>query len=344
MVPMDVVIVNYNTRQHLRACLVSVQAESPNRVTVVDNNSSDGSVEMLRADFPGVTLYANTTNPGYGTAANQGIANSTARYVLLLNSDTLLQPGALQALSNYLDSHPRAAIVGPCVVNPDMTLQASCRYFPGTLKWMLSNKVLSRLIWHLPIIREQSLRTWSHSYPRSVDWVEGAALAIRCEAFKAVNGFDESFFMYSEETDLCRRLINAGWQIHFAPVATIVHVGKVSSRQHRAEMLVQLNANHIEFHRRYYSGIHLAGLIGIAKSRMVIRLIHDTARFHLTRDECERARLAENIFAWRRVLTSRTKVRDVMAEHSTATLNPDTAVTENAETSGCVQPSVSKDG
>src|SRR5688572_17909236 len=122
MTAIAVAIVNYNTREHLRACLATVQLEAPSEVVVVDNASSDDSVEMVRTDYPRVMLHANRTNPGYGAAANQAVESCTAKYVLLLNSDTRLQSGALRALSTYLDRHPRAAIVGPRLENPDGTL------------------------------------------------------------------------------------------------------------------------------------------------------------------------------------------------------------------------------
>src|SRR5215216_4664132 len=108
-----VAIVSYNTRERLRACLATVLADMPCEVIVVDNTSSDGSVEMVAASFPQVVLHANAKNPGYGAAANQAIASCKAPYVLLLNGDTLLKPGALRALTSYMDQNPRAAIVGP---------------------------------------------------------------------------------------------------------------------------------------------------------------------------------------------------------------------------------------
>ncbi len=116
--PMAVAIVNYNTREYLRACLATVLPEAPSEVVVVDNASSDDSVEMVQAEYPNVALHANKTNVGYGAAANQAIASCIAKYILLLNADTLLQPGALRALSSYLDLGSQIAIVGPRLVNP----------------------------------------------------------------------------------------------------------------------------------------------------------------------------------------------------------------------------------
>src|SRR5438093_11267447 len=145
MTPIAVAIVNHNTRDHLRECLATVQLEGPPELVVIDNASWDGSAEMVRAQYPSVTLRANKKNLGYGAAANQAFVSCAARYVLLLNSDTLLQPGALAALSGYLALHPRAAVVGPRLVDPDGTLQASCYPFPTPLDTFLENSATAIL-------------------------------------------------------------------------------------------------------------------------------------------------------------------------------------------------------
>jgi GT2 family glycosyltransferase len=302
MIPIAVAIVNYNTREHLRACLASVQLEAPSQVVVVDNASSDGSVEIVRAEYPWVMLHANKTNSGYGAAANQAIAGCTAEYVLLLNSDTLLQLGALQALSTYLDLHPRAAIVGPRLVNLDGTLQASCYPFLTPLNTLLLESPLAHLIRYVPILRNRHLRTWPHTHARSVPWVLGAALAIRRVAFETVGGFDESFFMYYEEIDLCYRLHAAGWQVHFAPVTTIVHAQGASTRQYRTAMAVRYFASAMRFYQRHYSGIRLVALVVIMKGKVLVKWVVDSVHLHITRNAHARAAIAEDVAAWQRVL------------------------------------------
>src|SRR5262245_20263014 len=302
MTPFAVAIVNYNTREHLHACLTTVQPEAPSEVVIVDNGSSDGSVEMVHANHPFVALCANKVNLGYGAAANQAIARCTAKYALLLNSDTLLQPGALRALTAYLDSHPRAAIVGPRLVNPDGTLQVSCYPFPTPLNTFVGNTSLSRLIRYVPALRNHYLLTWPHTSDRVVPWVKGAALAVRREAFEAVGGFDESFFMYSEETDLCFRLSAAGWRVYFAPVTTVVHTGGASTTQLRTDMAVQFFVSLRKFYQRHYSKTRLVELVIIVKTIMLVRWLIDTARLHSTDDTTKRATIAADVAAWRRVL------------------------------------------
>ena len=309
IISVAVVIVNYNTREFLRSCLATVQSEAPSEVVVVDNASSDGSAEMVQTDYPWVVLYANRTNRGYGAAANQAIARCTAKYVLLLNSDTLLPSGALQALSTYLERHPRAAIVGPRLLNSDGTLQASCYPFPGTLTWFLDNDDIRWLVRHIPVLRDRLFRTWPHTYARVVPWVKGAALMLRRQAFEEVGGFDDSFFLFFEETDLCHRLSTAGWETHFAPITAVVHVGEASTVQRATDMTVQLVASNLKFCRQHYSRIWSTGLATIMKITILARFVRDTIRAHTERDPSKRARIAADVAAWQRVLLGHSRDR-----------------------------------
>lgn len=297
-----VVIINYNTRELLRRCLRSVLPEAPDEVIVADNGSVDGSAEMVKRDFPGVRLHLDRSNPGYGGASNAAIKQSDAPYVLLLNSDTLLRAGAMAELSRYLDQHPLAAIVGPRLLNRDGSLQPSCFPFPTPLNTLLVKGNLGRAIRYGPVIRDRYLRTWRHDRPRKVPWVRGAALALRREAFAALDGFDESFFMYFEEVDLCRRAWNAGWEVHFAPGAEILHVGGASTVQRRTEMTVRMFDSSMQFHRRYTRGVRLAALAAAERAIVASRLVIDTARLCATRDADARAGLRADLAAWRQIL------------------------------------------
>jgi GT2 family glycosyltransferase len=297
-----VVIVNYNTRELLRNCLATVQAENPSEVVVVDNASSDQSVAMVQAEYPWVLLHPNRSNIGYGAAANQGIASCTAKYVLLLNSDTLLPAGALNALTSYLDGNMRVAIVGPRLVNSDGTLQASCYPFPGTLSWFLDNDDLAWLVRRVPVLRNRFLRTWCHTRVRVVPWVKGAAVAIRRSAFEQVKGFDESFFLYFEETDFCHRLKAAGWQTHFAPVTSITHIGEASTAQRCTDMTVQLVASNLKFCQKHYSVLWFTALGIIMRGTVLARLMRDVIRLRVERDPPKSRRIAADLAAWVRVL------------------------------------------
>ena len=302
-----IIIINYNTCQELQACLGSIRPDAASQVVVVDNGSSDGSVEMVKWKYPWVSLHANRTNLGYGAAANRAIAGCTAQYVLLLNSDTLLPTGAIEALGCYLDEHPQASIVGPRLVNADGTLQASCYPFPTPLDTFLENSTvavfLGRLIRrHIPGIRRLYWRTWPHDSARVVPWVKGAVLAMRREAFKAVGGFDESFFMYFEDADLCCRMKKAGWEIHFTPVTTIIHVGGASTDQVRADMAVQLLHSTGLFYQRHSSRLSIGVMSIMVKSLMLAKWIGGTLRLAFTRDLNRRRKISEDRAACKKVL------------------------------------------
>ena len=183
-----VAVVSWNTRDLLRRCLSPAAAESPRELVVVDNGSVDGSVEMVRAEFPTLRLDVLAGNPGYGTAANRAMAATRSEYVLLLNPDALVRPGALAAVSRHLDAHPRAGLVGPRLLNGDGTLQRSCHGFPRPWAPPLRRRPLAALVMRMGGVREWWIESWSHDRPRVVPWVTGAALGIRREAFRQVGG------------------------------------------------------------------------------------------------------------------------------------------------------------
>jgi GT2 family glycosyltransferase len=300
-----VVVVSFNTREHLRACLASVRAEAPGEVIVVDNASSDGSAEMVRTEFQDAVLHANSTNLGYGAAANQGIRACRARYTLLLNGDTRVHPGVLAAMEQYLDEHQRAAVVGPRLLNPDGTLQPSCFPFLTPFNVLVLNTGLNKLVRLLPFARKRLLPVWPHTHPRVVPWVKGAALAIRREAFESVGGFDVGYFMYAEELDLCFRLRARGWETHFAPVANVVHVEAASTMQFRPDMAARLFASIQHFYQQHYSPAYLRRFRWVIKAIMLKRILRDTILRWLARDPAVRRRLAGDLLLWRRIIRER---------------------------------------
>lgn len=300
---MAVAIVNHETREHLRACLESLRSAETPEIVVVDAGSTDGSAEMVRRDFPEVRLIAEGDNPGFGVAANRAVALCDSPFVLLLNADTRVPPGAPGALAQYLACHPRAAVAGPRLVNPDGTLQASCFPFIGTVQLMIEKTPLGRWLARVPRLRDRWLLSHSlHDRPRVVPWLLGAAMALRREAFEEIGGFDPAFFMYSEEIDLCYRLKAAGWEVHFAPVATVAHVGGASTGQKRPEMAVRRVASSKLFYRRHYSRLRVLALEAMIGAAMLVRMGRDSLRLAFSRDSRRRSRLAEDLAVWRGAL------------------------------------------
>ncbi len=288
------VIVSYNTRIPLKECIASALQEGAEPVVVVDNASSDGTAAMVRTAFPRVLLHANQTNRGYGAAANQGIASCSAPYVMVLNGDARLAPGALRALARRFDEHPEVAVVGPRLLNLDGSLQPSCYAFPGSLKWVFDNDVSSGLTRRLPFLRDRLLRVWRHDRERAVPWVKGAALAIRRRAFEAVGGFDESFSLDDEEADLCRRLTAAGWRVLFTPSAAVHHIHGASTGNRGAPLSLQLFAGQVQYFRAHCPRTK-ALWTAMLKAIELYRQICDRLRLPFTRGTSARAALAERI-------------------------------------------------
>lgn len=296
-----IVIVNYNTCEYLRSCLRTVVRERPDEVIVVDNGSSDGSVEMVRADFPQVTVLSDGHNRGYGAAANYAVARCAAETILLLNSDTQLTAGAVEELATYLDKHSQVGIVGPRLVGSDGALQQSCYPFPKPLYTLLEETRVGRIIRYIPILRDSYLYTWSHERVRSVPWLQGSALAIRRRPFEALGGFDESFFMYFEEVDLCYRLRKAGWQIDFNPAATVVHAGGGSTNKYRVPMMVQLFKSTKQFYEQHYPAWRTLQFRLVIMALMLAKVARDRF-FSYFVDAAVQRHLAEDTRMWTQIL------------------------------------------
>jgi hypothetical protein len=221
----SVVIVSFNTRDLLERCLTHLrgQTEVALQTLVVDNASSDGSQELVREHFREVELIELTENVGFGRANNLAFQRCRGEYVLLLNSDAFLHPGAVSGLVAAARRHPRAAAVGPRLLNVDGTLQRSAWPFPDPVRLLLEALCIHRILRQSRFYED--LGTWRHDEERSVDFLIGACLLVRAEALREVAGFDEQFWMYGEEADLQRRLAARGWCVIFTPAAQAVHIG-----------------------------------------------------------------------------------------------------------------------
>lgn len=248
---LSIVIVNWNTRELLGQCLASIYAHPPTaefETLVVDNASTDGSVEMVRTRFPQVRLMPNRENVGFARANNQAIRVSTGQYVLLLNPDTEVYPDALDCLVRFLVDRPSVGAVGPRVLNPDGTLQLSCYPAP----------TLSRELWrlfHLDALYpygNYAMTGWRQDVARAVEGLLGACLMLRRSVLDEVGLLDEDYFIYSEEVDLCRRVHAAGWALYWAPEARIIHYGGQSTRQVATEMFLHLYKSKIIYFRKHY--------------------------------------------------------------------------------------------
>jgi len=251
-----VVIVNWNARDILYDCLKSVYEETKGidfETVVVDNASKDGSAQMVKANFAQVTLLENRENRGFAAANNQGIEIAKGRYILLLNSDTIILDGAITRTVVFADNHQEAAVVGCRVLNPDRTLQQTCFMFPSVGNMILASTYLYKIFPRSKFFGRERMTWWDRSDMREVQVVSGCFMLIRCEAVHQVGLMDERFFMYAEETDWCYRFKQAGWKMLFTPEAEIIHLGGQSTKLAAPEMILQLKGGILQFMYKHHS-------------------------------------------------------------------------------------------
>jgi N-acetylglucosaminyl-diphospho-decaprenol L-rhamnosyltransferase len=256
MVDVSIVIVNWNVRDLLRRCLHSITQYpvSSIEVIVVDNASTDGSVDVVRAEFPAVRLVVNSENRGFPGAINQGMSLAQGRYVLLLNPDTELVGDALGTMVAFADEHLDVGVVGPQLLNPDGSVQSSRRRFPTLATAFFEST------WLQPYVPRRLLeRYYVGDQPddrvQDVDWLTGAALMARREAIERVEPMDERFFMYSEELDWCRRFREAGWRVVYLPTAQILHHEGKSSEQVLPARHIHFQTSKVRYFRKYHGHV-----------------------------------------------------------------------------------------
>jgi len=250
-----VVIVNYNVRDLLRACLRSLQDTAAD-VIVVDNCSHDGSAEMVRQEFPGVQLIVSPSNDGFAAANNRGIrAAGGTSYVLLLNPDTVVPPDGLDRLVDYMDAHPEVGVVGPKLVKGDGTLDLACRRsFPDPRIAFYHAFGLDKLFPRSREFARYNLTFLDQDQPAEIDCVVGAAMLVRREAIDQAGLLDESFYMYGEDLDWAFRIRQAGWKVVYNPDVVIVHYKGQSSRQRKVRSILAFYKAMVIFHRKHYAG------------------------------------------------------------------------------------------
>jgi N-acetylglucosaminyl-diphospho-decaprenol L-rhamnosyltransferase len=250
MLDLSIIIVNWNTRQMLADCLDSIKATLENltfEVIVVDNGSTDGSQAMLGERFSHVRLVQNQENVGFARANNQAMELGKGHYMLLLNSDALLLPHAVQAMFDLAEAKPQVGIVGACLLNVDGSFQASHTPFPNLWQEFLILSGVGRMLygpWYPSRGPEED------KGPQKADYVEGACMLVRREAFEELGGLDEGYFMYAEEVDWCYAMRERGWQVWYQPAAKVMHLGGGSSRDRRHQREADLYRSRMRFFRK----------------------------------------------------------------------------------------------
>jgi hypothetical protein len=253
---LSTVIVNYRSREPLRQCLAALEADAAgieHETVVVDNDPGDRALEAIARDFPQVRGIPNRENVGYARAVNQGIAATTGEFVLAMNPDCVPERGSLAALLGYLRTHPRTAVAGPMILDSDGTLQYSARSFPDHLTFLFNRySLLTRLFPGNRFSRRYLLTDWDHASVREVDWLSGASLMVRRAAIAQVGTMDETFFMFNEDVDWCRRMKLAGWAVTYVPEARVVHHIGASRKKVAPKVIVERHRGMIHYFHKHH--------------------------------------------------------------------------------------------
>ncbi|GAW31251.1 glycosyltransferase family 2 protein [Carboxydocella sp. JDF658] len=254
---LSIIIVNYNTKALLKQTLQSVYNHPPQadfEVFVVDNHSTDSSVEMVKQNFPQVKLIENQENEGFSRANNRAIRISKGEYILLLNSDTVVLPNTFDIMLDFMDKHPQVGAAGCKVLLPDGKLDLACRRsFPTPLNALFQALGLSKLFPKSRLFAQYNLTYLDEDQTYSVDCLVGAFMLVRRKTIEQVGLLDETFFMYGEDIDWCYRIKKAGWEIYYYPEARIIHYKGASSKKKKYRMIYEFHRAMVIFYQKHYA-------------------------------------------------------------------------------------------
>ena len=251
---LSVIIVNWNTREFLRKCLEFVETavkSIPSEIIVIDNASTDGSIEMLVDSFPNIHSIINKTNNGFAAANNLGLHRASGEYVMLLNPDAELKIDSASKMLEFAEAHPEAGVVGPKLLNTDGSLQKNGQKFPTLARELLHVFRLNRLMQSKFDIRYEWGRA-DFDVQAEVDSVCGACMLVKRAAIEAAGLLDERFFMYYEEVDWCKRIKAAGWKVYYLPESEVIHhIGQGSKQIGLKKMRIAYASQYVYFKKHH---------------------------------------------------------------------------------------------
>jgi len=274
----SVIIVSWNAAKHLRNCLESIREEARRHpglaaeVIVIDNASSDGSAEIAATEFPEFTLVRNDRNLGFAQANNIGIRMSSGKYLYLINSDVVVRPECLLNIHRYMEAYPEIGILGPQIITGQGMVQRSCMGFPTTWNILCRALALDSLFPSVPLFGGHLMPFWPHNTTRKVDVINGCFWAVRRSALEKVGLLDESFFMYGEDMDWCRRFRLAGWPAVYFTGAQAVHFGGASSARAPVRFYIEKQKANLCYWRKHH------GPRGEA-SALAVMILHESLRY-----------------------------------------------------------------
>ncbi|MCL5283199.1 MAG: glycosyltransferase family 2 protein [Armatimonadetes bacterium] len=283
---LSVVVLNWNAGEDLRRCLQSLTplpSEIEMEVLVVDNASSDSSRAMVANEFPGARLIVNKTNLGFCAGNNAALPYVMGRWVLFLNPDTVVHLGALAAMVQYGDAHSEVGIIGPKLLNPDGSLQYSCRQFPDLAAGFFRKTPLGRLYPKNRYAANYIMSDWDHCSTREVDWLSGAAMITRKSLLDEIGAFDEDYYMFCEDVDLCYRAWKSGWKVVYLPEAVITHRIGRSTDQVPVRSTYLFHRSMYLFYRKHYRSKIPIAVRPIILPGIVLRAVGQIVRYRVVR-------------------------------------------------------------
>lgn len=254
---LSIIIVNWKVKKLLKDCLNSIFFDTSQKnfeVIVVDNNSKDGSVEMIEREFPQIRLIENRENAGFGRACNQGLRIAKGRYSFILNPDTLIKPNTLQNIIGFMESNPKVGIGGCYVYYPDGKPQTSFYKFPTVLSYFSRMLSLFRILPRNRLTQKFFWEYVNNNIAGTVDRVLGGAMVLRKETLEHIGVFDQAYFMYAEELDLCYRAKQMGWEVSTIPNTEIIHYHQQSSLKNIRKTTFHKFKSDFIFFKRFYPG------------------------------------------------------------------------------------------
>lgn len=254
-IDLSIVIVNWNTKDLLLQCIRTIQQttlEHNVEIIVVDNASVDGSAEAARA-LSKVTVLCNESNLGFAAANNRGIRGSTGRYICLVNSDVEVLELCLDRMCRYMDEHPEVGLLGPKVLNKDLTLQRSCAELPSVRNTMTQALMLDKVFPKIWCFRTRFMNDFGYDTEQDVEVLSGCFVLARRDALEEVGLMDERFFIYKEDVDWCKRFADAGSAVRFYPEARAIHYGGASSAVAPAKFLIEMEKANLQYWRKHHT-------------------------------------------------------------------------------------------
>jgi GT2 family glycosyltransferase len=273
---LSIVIVSWNAKDFLLNCLRSLKEETDGyevELIVIDNASTDGSPEAVSELFPDVVLFSNTINLGFAKANNLGILKSKGQYIALINPDVNIFKDCIHTMSRYLDQNTKVGMLGPKILNADLTLQSSCRRLPSLWNSLCDALTLYRLFPRSRLFAGQFMTHLSQEKSSKAEVLSGCFWMVKRKALSQVGLLDENFFMYGEDIDWCKRFCEAGWDIIYLPDAQAIHYGGGSSSNDPIRFYIEKQRANLQYWNKHHGSLKMIGFFLIAMLHQLIRLI-----------------------------------------------------------------------